>query len=68
MQPCCGGAFAGGGPSNVTINDTSLSLNGGTGVNGVSGPSGNVNIDLTRAGFTENQARLLICGSNARSP
>ena len=38
----------GGGSSNVSINDSSLSLNAANGVNGVSGASGNVKIDLTR--------------------
>ena len=38
----------GGGSSNVAVNDSSMSLNGGAGTNGVSGPSGNVEVDLMR--------------------
>jgi hypothetical protein len=44
----------GGGPSNVAINDSSLSLNAGNAVNGVSGASGNVAIDLMRDTITKN--------------
>jgi hypothetical protein len=44
----------GGGPSNVAVNDSSMSLNGGAGTNGVSGASGNVSIDLTRVTLAKN--------------
>jgi hypothetical protein len=44
----------GGGSSNHAINDSSLSLNGGAGVNGVSGASGNVAIDMMRDTITKN--------------
>jgi hypothetical protein len=46
----------GGGSSNVSVNDTSLSLNGGAGTNGVSGASGNVAIDMMRDTITKNGA------------
>jgi hypothetical protein len=44
----------GGGSSNVAVNDSSMSLNGGTGANAVSGPSGNVNVDLMRDVLAKN--------------
>jgi hypothetical protein len=44
----------GGGSSNVAVNDSSMSLNGGTGANAVSGPSGNVNVDLMRDVLVKN--------------
>src|SRR5580692_4375075 len=44
----------GGGPVNVAINDSSLSLNTGNGTNAVSGPSGNVTMDLMRATLAKN--------------
>jgi hypothetical protein len=46
----------GGGSSNVGINDSSISLNAGNAVNAVSGPSGNVAIDLMRDIVTKNGA------------
>jgi hypothetical protein len=44
----------GGGSSNVAINDSSISLNAGNAVNGVSGASGNVAIDMMRDIVTKN--------------
>ena len=44
----------GGGSSNVAITDSSVSLNGSLAVNAVSGPSGNVKVDLTRVVIANN--------------
>jgi hypothetical protein len=43
-----------GGSSNVAISDSSFSLNGSLAVNAVSGPSGNVKVDLTRVVIANN--------------
>jgi len=48
-----------GGSSNVAISDSSLSLNGSNGLNAVSGPSGNVKVDLTRVVAANNSSAAL---------
>ena len=44
----------GGGSSNVAVTDTSQSLNSANGMNVLSGPSGNVNVDVMRGVFANN--------------
>src|SRR6202043_4007337 len=55
----------GGGSSNMAINDGSISLNAGNAVNGVSGSSGNVKVDLARVTLADNGAAAVQANDSA---
>ena len=55
----------GGGPSNVAVTDSSLSLNGANGMNAVSGGSGNVSVDLMRVVIGENAGSGVISNNSS---